>query len=388
MRTITLVAAALITIVACSTDFNDMPAVPGTPTPSPIPSGGPTVSVAQAVNRTNIVSDQPGAVALDSQLVNAWGLAFNPGGPAWVSAAGTGVSAVYNSSGGHVIPSVLIPDPACVPQGAHSTPTGQAFNATPTAFLGDTFVFVTQEGGVAGWQPTFGTAAQVRGPATCSAAYKGVTIAIGSSGQPLLFATDFRGGKIDVFDATYTPVMQGRFVDPNLPAGFAPFNIDAINGNLVVTYARQFTDLVTDIHGPGNGYVNLFNVDGGLIARMISAGELDSPWGIAMTPATFGAIPNRLLIGNFGDGTIHVYTLDPSAGLARVALQGTLGAADGSTMFIDGLWALRFGLGAGGFQSDTLYFTAGPVSGTQGVFGALAVPVTVPPTTPMTPMTK
>jgi uncharacterized protein (TIGR03118 family) len=327
----------------------------------------------QVVERTDIVSDQPGAEALDPTLVNAWGLAFNPLGFAWVSATESGISEVYDEEGNHVIPSVVIP----VPEGAEgpSAPTGQAFNGDANAFGGDRFIFVTEEGTIAGWQRANGSLATLRVDNSASeAGYKGVTIANDMSGAARLFATNFHNASVDVFDAGYAPLTtSGGFVDADIPAGFAPFNVQELDGKLVVTYAKQDEEGEDDVAGPGNGFVDLFDTDGSLIARLISQGELNAPWGIAMTPGDFGSIPHRLLVGNFGDGVINVYVLAGSGGHTQAMHEGTLVDSSGAVLAIDGLWALRFGPGAGGFETDDLYFTAGPDDETHGVFGELGI---------------
>lgn len=324
------------------------------------------------VARSDTVSDQGGAAATDPKLVNAWGLAFNPRGFAWVSATESGVSEVYAVDGRQAIPPVTIPGAP----GASSTsaPTGQFFNQNASAFQGDTFIFVSEDGVISGWQESFATQARLRvDNSTTGAIYKGVAIAQDSSGNARLFAADFHGGKVDVFDASYASLQtSGGFRDTDLPSGFAPFGIEPVNGALVVTYAKQDEDHEDDVKGAGNGYLDLFDVDGALVSRLVSNGELNSPWGVVMTPASFGAAPNRLLVGNFGDGLIHVYQLDMSVpGTASARLEGTLRDTTGNSLVIDGLWALEFPPDAGGFRSDQLYFTAGPGDEAHGVFGHL-----------------
>jgi uncharacterized protein (TIGR03118 family) len=313
------------------------------------------------VTRTDLVSDEPGAAVTDPTLVNAWGLAFNPMGIAWVSAAGSGISQVYNSSGNHVIPSVVIPTPSGKP--APSSPTGQAFNGDAGAFLGDRFIFVTQEGVIAGWQS--GAAAAIRVDNSASGAvYKGVAL-----GNVRLYAADFHNGRVDVFDVAYHSVQAG-FQDPNLPAHFAPFNVAVVQQGLVlVSYALQDSAAKSDVKGAGNGVVDLYDANGNLLGRLLSAGELNSPWGMTMAPASFAAAPGRLLVGNFGDGFIHAYDVNFANRTATLA--GMLRNSSGGPLSIDGLWALEFGPGTGGFAVNQLYFTAGPGGQAHGRFGHL-----------------
>jgi len=322
------------------------------------------------VNRNDIVTD-----ASDPSLINAWGLAFNPMGVAWVSANGTGVSEVYDSNGNHVIPPITIPPPAAlIPAGpqAPSTPTGQVFNGDVSSFAGDAFIFVTEDGTISGWQPALGSTAALRVDNSASTAvYKGVTIGTASSGENLLYAANFHNGTVDVYDASYAPVaVAGGFIDPQLPAGFAPFNVAAVNGDILVSYALQDEDMEDDVAGAGNGFIDLYDGDGNLLGRLLSGNELNSPWGMTISPFSFGAAPNNLIVGNFGDGRIHIYNFDFN-GTPQAVLAGELEDNNQTPITIDGLWALQFGPGTGGFASDTLYFTAGPNDETGGIFGSL-----------------
>jgi len=344
--------------VACSDDVKntDMNTPPGT-----VGEG--------SVARTDVVSDQPGAITTDPMLVNAWGLAFNPRGAAWVNAAESGVSAVYDATGKPVIPAVRIPAEAGEDT---SAPTGTVFNADANAFMGDTFVFVTEGGTISGWQESNGAQAVQRVDGSGdNAVYKGVTIAK-DAGRSQLYAADFAGAKIDVFDDAYAEVMGSGFADPDIPAGFAPFNVEAVRNGLVVTYAKQDDEKEDDVKGAGNGYVDMFDAHGTLIARLASQGELNSPWGVTLAPSSFSAAPDRLLIGNFGDGRIHAYDLVVSESGASAHLATALAdATTGEPIAIEGLWALKFGMDSGGFKSDELYFTAGPGDETHGRFGVL-----------------
>jgi len=316
------------------------------------------------VTRTDIATD-----ATDPTLINAWGLAFNPSGVAWVSANGTGVSVVYNADGGHVIPPITIPGPSIAEVGAQATPTGQVFNGNGNAFLGDAFIFATEDGTISAWQPVAGTAAVSRiDNSPESAVYKGVAIGQALNGDDRLYATNFHAGTVDVYDSSYH-LVQGGFVDSQLPDGFAPFNVAVVPGGVLVSYALQDADKHDDVPGAGNGFVDLYDGDGNLLTRLISGVELNSPWGMTISPSSFTAAQNNLLVGNFGDGLIHVYDFNSSNQTAT--FRGVLNTKTATPIAIDGLWALQFGPGAGGFDSDVLYFTAGPASESEGVFGSL-----------------
>jgi uncharacterized protein (TIGR03118 family) len=364
------IAALGVATSACSDD-NDS----STMTPEPTPSG------ARVVARGDIAADQAGATTMDPTLVNAWGLAFNPIGAAWVSAGGTGLSAVYDATGKQLIPSVNIPTAAG--QMPPSEPTGQAFNGDQAAFMGDKFVFVTTNGTISGWEPSFGTQAMLRVDSSPGeSAYTGVTIAKDGSGNSRLFAADFHNKKIDVFDAGYMPMTtSGNFKDPQVPADFAPFNVQEHEGAILVAFAKQDEEGEEEEKGAGLGYVDVFSIDGALMQRVVAQGDLNAPWAMVMTPASFSAAPNRLLIGNFGDGVIHVYNWSmtmtrggpviPPPSAATAQAEGALRTSDGRALVIDGLWDLKFGVDAGGFSSKVLYFTAGPNEEAHGVFGRL-----------------
>lgn len=374
MRSATIVWSSFILTAACSSATPPQPGSQGTSSSNAAIGVGSRRQHQQVVERRDIVSDRPGALAQDTDLINAWGLAFNPRGVAWVSANGSGLAAVYNEAGQHVIPSVTIP----VPNGGTppSTPTGQVFNGDTSAFKGDLFIFVTEDGTISGWQPSDGSTAMLRVDNSASGAvYKGVTIAKTAASQSMLFAANFHGGTVEAFDANYAPTStSGGFMDADIPAGFAPFNVQEVGGNLVVTYALQDADAHDDVAGPGNGFVDLYDTNGGLIARLISRDDLNSPWGVTMTPANFGSIPHRLLIGDFGDGAINVYLLTGTGKVTRAMHEGALVDDNGNPLVIEGLWALKFGPGAGGFDKNNLYFTAGPDDESHGVFGQLELP--------------
>jgi uncharacterized protein (TIGR03118 family) len=215
-------------------------------------------------------------------------------------------------------------------------------------------------------------------PVTASSVYKGLALGTSSSGATL-YATNFRSGKVDVFNNAFGPAsLSGTFTDPNLPTGYAPFGIQNINGKLYVTYAVQDSAKHDDVAGAGNGIVDIFDTNGNFLQRLVSNGQLtpsaslNSPWGLALAPSNFGQFSSDLLVGNFGDGTINVF--DPTTG----AFLGTLDDASGNPIVIQGLWGLLFGNGGNGGATDELFFSAG-IPGPDsiedhGLFGTLTVP--------------
>lgn len=337
------------------------------------------------------------AATVDPALKNPWGLTFAPTFPAWVSNAGSGTATLYFGNGGKVPHAFFSPasdisilPPAGSPPGIISAPTGQVFNGTgaftaPGQTAASLFIFATEGGTLAQFNNTptqqgglFSSATQtVVDNSANHAVYKGLASASVNKHEQL-YATDFHNGRIDVFDQTFGTVLNGpgAFTDPNLPAGYAPFGIQNINGNLFVTYAKQLgPDNVDDKAGIGHGFIDVFHPDGTFEKRFASRGVLDSPWGIALAPASFGELGGMLLVGNFGDGLINAF--DPVTG----AFIDHVVDADGEAIVIDDLWALAFSDGSTGafgpgFSANTLYFTAGIGDEEHGLFGAIsAVPV-------------
>jgi uncharacterized protein (TIGR03118 family) len=323
----------------------------------------------------NLVSNTPALRAehIDPNLVNAWGLAFNPFGFAWVADNGTGVSTLYDGSGNPQSLVVTIPGRA----GAKGSPTGTVFYGGPgfvvtkgTASGPSRFLFAAEDGGISGWSPGVDptNAIRVIDNSAQNALYKGIAISGNGSGT-LLYATDFHNGKIDVFDANFQPVaLPGRpFQDPRLPAGYGPFGLQAINGDLYVTYAKQDAQRRDDVAGRGFGFVSVFTPDGRFVRRFASGGALNAPWGMALAPASFGRFSDRLLVGNFGDGAINAYDLATGRWLGQ--LKGTHRKA----IHIDGLWGIAFGNGVSGQPVDTLFFSAGPNDEGNGLYGRIDV---------------
>jgi len=335
------------------------------------------VAIEGMVTQENKASNLPGAALTDSHLLNAWGLAFNPNGAAWVSSNGNGTSQVYDDSNDmtKLVLEVTIPPPnGGMPP---SAPTGQVFNrSASSAFMGDLFIFATEDGTIAAWQPSNGTTAVMRADNSASMAiYKAVTIAspLTALGRTQLYAADFHNNKIDVWDDQYMPVTSlGNFTDPDLPAGFAPFNVYGLGPLVLVTYAKQSDDAVDDVKGPGNGFLDVYSAEGFFLQRLISGGQLNSPWGLVFAPDNDKASVD-LAVGNFGDGMINIYNLSIKGLRVDARWEGALGdATTGKPLVIDGLWALVFGSGHAGFEADEIYFTAGPNDEADGLFGSLA----------------
>jgi uncharacterized protein (TIGR03118 family) len=311
---------------------------------------------------TNFQSDIPGvAQHVDPNLVNPWGMSVSPNGTIWVSDNGTGVSTLYRQDGTAV--SLVVEIPTAARNRGVGNPTGQVFNGTPffqvtkngnsaPAF----FIFVSEDGSISGWNPTLDQTHAIiavdngtnRG--RNSAIYKGATLGV-ANGHNLLYVTDFHTGKVETYDENFHQVNPNGFVDPNLPAGYAPFGIRNINGEIFVTYAKQDHAKEDDVPGPGFGFVNVFDTTGNFLRRLISNGNLNAPWGLAL-------VDGELWVGNFGDGLINNY--DPVTG----AFIETLMRADGTPLQFEGLWDLLP-------QAGGVFFTAGIADEEHGLFGII-----------------
>jgi uncharacterized protein (TIGR03118 family) len=328
-------------------------------------------AAAQFYDQHNLVSSDS-----DTDLVNAWGLVSGPTTPWWVSDNGTNLSTLYNAAGAKQGLIVSVP----------GAPTGAVFNITSAGFqlnagnntLGKTgkavFMFSSESGTILAWNNTGGLNATVAAvvKTTPDAIYKGLAIAKLDDTHARLYATDFHNNKVDVFDETFTPVVDvNAFVDPMLPPGYAPFGIQAIAGTIFVTYAQQDDDAEDDVAGHGHGFVDAYDPAGTFLMRVATRGKLDSPWGLAMTPAGWGAFGGKLLVGNFGDGLINVF--DPAVQNSDGTLEylGFLHSASGPPMKIEGLWALQFAQGGANGTPDQLFFTAGPDEESAGLFGVI-----------------
>ena len=319
--------------------------------------------------QTNLVSDIPGmATFTDPNLVNPWGIAESAGSPFWIADNGSGVTTLYNTVGAPQSLVVTLPAPG----GGMSAPTGAVFNGTAStgSFNKDLFIFASENGAIDGWRGALGTTGEtLLDHSAASSVFKGLAIGTVNSSN-YLYATDFHNNAITVVPDGAAPTLSGTFTDLTLPAGYAPFGIRNISGQLYVTYAQQDLAKHDDVAGPGNGFVDIFDLNGNFVKRLISNGPLDSPWGLTLAPTGFGPFGGDLLVGNFGDGTINAF--DPSSG----SYLGTVDAVGGSPLIDEGLWGLNFGNGGNGGNADTLYFTAGIPGGDavedHGLFGAIS----------------
>lgn len=356
---------------------------------------------------TPLVSDMAGKAKFQDQVLqNSWGVAFTPAGsPFWIADNNTGCSTLYDGTGvkqalqvsiplpGNVVPptdcKTVKPPPAPAPKPTPAAPTGIIWNPSPAFVVPGTvtpanskgipaiFIFDTEDGTISAWAggltPFDHAVLAVDNSNSPNAAngavYKGLAFGINVHGA-FLFATNFRAGTIDVFGppnppgGLFTPATtDGGFTDPQIPADFAPFGIQNIDGDLFVTYAKQNAQKHDDVAGPGNGFVDVFDTDGHLLRRFAGRGPLNSPWGVARASYAFGRFSGDILVGNFGNGKINVFD-------SRGRFIDELDGPNDKPLVIDELWTLTLGGGAKS-SSDTLYFTAGPNGQTDGLFGTI-----------------
>ena len=334
---------------------------------------------ATVFDQTNLVSDQFGVAQIqDKHLINPWGIAANPnGGAMWIADNDAGVATLYTGdlNGGTLGKAPLV---VSIPNGE---PTGTVFNGTSDFVVksktGESapavFIFASEDGNITGWNPNVPppapsthaqSATQVKG-----AFFTGLSIA-SAGGKNFLYAADFVGGKIDIFDGKFKQTtLSGGFKDSSIPKGFAPFNIQSLGGNLFVTYAQQDpAHPGREVFGAGKGFVDEFDTAGNLLRHVAAGGSLNAPWGLALAPKDFGSFSGDVLIGNLGDG--HISAFD---GTKHFAPEGQLKNPDGSPIAIDGLWGLRFGNGVSAGDSNALYFTSGPDHYQHGLVGSIRI---------------
>jgi len=364
----------------------------------------PNLALAQHYTQRNLISDIPGMAAhTDPNLKNPWGLTrSSDGSPWWISNNNSGTSTLADGRGSPIdifveanhqtSNFVVVPPPGSARRGTLSAPTGIVFNGSATDFLLDKgrpaskpaiFIFATEDGTISGWNPDVNLLPGGSPPspdavlevdnsdngAPDSAVYKGMTSGeIG--GQKFLYVTNFRDGRVEVYDTHFHAVhlAEGAFDDEHIPFGFAPFNIQNIGGSLFVTYAKQDAARHDPVGGDGLGFVDIFSTRGELQGRLEHGNWFNAPWGIVWTPRDFGEFSNTILVGNFRSGWIAAFN-----GFTRQFI-GFVLKPDNSLVFIDGLWSLTFGNNGAAGASTTLFFTAGPNNEMDGLFGTL-IPV-------------
>ena len=312
------------------------------------------------------------ALTVDPALVNPWGLSISPRGPWWISNQGTNTSTLYTGAGAKIPLTVSIPQAPNGPQG----PTGQVFNNTASFVLPTggkaAFIFASLDGSISAWNGAQGTKAVVF-PSAPGRIYTGLAIN-STGGQDYLYATNAATGKIDVYDGNFAlTTVKGGFVDPTLPAGLTPFNVQSVGGHVFVTYAIPGS--AQDDAALGQGAVSEFGADGTFVRRVATGGNLTSPWGIARAPFNFGKFSHDLLVANFssqGFGFIDAYDFKTGA------FEGQLLNADLSPINIPYLWGIAFGNGGLGGPTNQLFFNAGIGDEQHGLFGSLAA-VPAPP---------
>ena len=340
-------------------------------------SSGVVFARADSYSWQNFQSDIAGVAGhTDSNLVNPWGMAASSGGTIWVANNGTGTSTLYAQDGTANSLVVTVPPSRHNRDGAN--PTGIVFNSTAFFVVSKNgvsgpsrFIFASEDGSISGWNPQVDATHAIIAVDTGGghggdggdsnldnggnngndhAIYKGATVGV-ASGHNFLYVTNFHSGHVETYDENFHRVNNNAFADPNLPHGYAPFGIHNLNGQIFVTFAQQDRKREDEVAGPGKGFVDVFDTSGNLLRRVVSNGNLNAPWGLAL-------VNGELWVGNFGDGRINNY--DPATG----TFLETLSTADGTPLEFNGLWDL-LPLG------DGVYFTAGIADEEHGLFGLI-----------------
>src|SRR5882757_489985 len=344
-----------------------------------------TVNAASAFSFTNLVSDTAGSGALnvDANLKNPWGVVFGPTTPVWVANNHSETSTLYDGTGNNPVNLIVNTPPT---NSVDFAPTGIVYNGAATDFMVTAagksgparFIFSGEGGMIAGWSPTVDQTHSVTmfpapGGDSGGAIYKGLAIAK-NGGASFLYATDFHNNKIDVFDTNFAKqtLAAGAFTDPKLPAGYAPYGIQTIlNGTngapqIYVSYAKQDADAEDNVSGAGLGKVDIYDPAGTLVKELVMPGGwLNGPWGLALAPADFGTLSGTLLVGNFGDGVINGY--DPANG----TFMGAVTDSAGHPIAMPGLWGIAFGNDAVNQPHNTLFLAAGTNDEANGVYGRI-----------------
>ena len=319
----------------------------------------------------------------DLDLRNGWGIAASATGPWWVNVNEMDLSKIYNGEG-------VVQDLNVVVTGG---PTGivnyggDGFLVTDgTVSAPARFLFATLSGTITAWNPTVGPAPPagesfvVVDQTSEGAVYTGLAIADTSAGTRL-YAADFANARVDVFDESFDPVtLTNAFVDRRLPSGYAPFGIQTLAGRVFVAYAKVDPSTGDEQAGHGLGIIDMFDTDGKFLARVGAHAQLNAPWGMAIAPDNFGAASGKLLVSNFGDGTIAVFNV--SADMRRFMPAGVLRDTSHRPIVIDGIWGIGFGNNAASGPSNALYFAAGPDDEEHGSFGRILPASSTPTTTP------
>ena len=358
----------------------------------------------QHYTQTNLVSNASGtAPVTDPQLINPWGISRGSGSPWWISDNATGFSTLYNGAG--LKQPLIVTIPPADPNNKNTptgTPTGTIFNGSQTDFLlapakPAVFLFSTIDGAIAGWNPTVAaTLAVTVVKTTDGSSYTGLTSAF-INGKPLLYAANFNKGRVDVYDSAFHVVQlsgehfnedssdrdvqsaENAFVDERLPRDYAPFNVQAVGNDIVVTYALHEEGARFETDGPGLGFVDIYSSTGRLLRRLEHGDWLNAPWGVTLAPLDFGRFSDDLLIGQFaGGGDTQSSGFIAAYDLATGKFDGLLQNASGKPLAINGVWALSPGNvspnnnDAAAVPATEVYFTAGPNHGSGGLFGYLA----------------
>jgi len=352
-----------------------------------VPDAGPRTLKRNAYVQVNLVAtkaEYKPHFFVDERLANAWGVTIRPpgkGGHWWITNAGSGTTTTYIGDAPGVEFGRDELEVVEIPVGkVHarvqkaSQPTGQVYTGfTSQDFVVEgegkrgsaKFVFVTLDGTVSAWTTDQTKSVNVIDIGGESAVFTGCAVTEAPTGNRL-YVCDWGNRKVRVYDGQWKEAaIAGDFKDPSVDDYFNIYNLQQINGKLYAAWARLGNDPGEAEAYPGYGFISEFDLEGRLLRSFGSHAMLNAPWGFALAPKDFGALSNCLLVGNFGDGRVLAYNLETGVYV------DVMRDADGKPFEIDGLWGMLFGNGVTLGYTNHMYFAAGPVVETEGVFGKL-----------------
>src|SRR5579859_266439 len=335
-RTLAAVVACGLFATAGAVSASAARAVPDWGGPPPPPPPPPPANMpAERYQQTNLVGNASGlgAAVVDPKLVDPWDLARSTTGPWWVADRATGVATLYDGKGAKTALTVTVP---------HGSPTGQIFNGSSDFALAPgkpaLYLFTSLTGTISGWNPAVNKTMAIQKVApSAKSVLTGMTIAQVGDTQ-YLYVADLKQAKVTVYDTKFAPVSLGAhaFVDPDLPKGYAPFNVQNIGNNIYVAYAQQNTAKNFVNFGAGLGYVDVFSPAGELIRRLQHGSWFNAPFGLVLAGTDFGGFSHKLIVGQFGSGTLAAF--DDQTG----KFEGYITDKNNKVISIAGLWALSF----------------------------------------------
>ena len=341
-----------------------------------------TAQTAGTYQVTPIISDVAitGATpTIDAGFIDPWGI--SGGNTLWINTNVTGFSYLSSVLGVPGSFKAVIPPASGTGTGQ---PTGTVQNTTTGFILSNgskaSFLFATLDGTISGWNGATSATGnhaliQVNNNSS-SAVYTDMALVTNTTGTFLLVPNFGLGAKVEIYNTSFQPAtLAGSFTDPNIPTGYAPYAIKSIGTQVFVTYMKRTTPpfaagaaTYQEILGTNTGFVSVFDVNGNFVARAVTGGNLNAPWGVTIAPASFGIYGGDLLVGNFGDGLITAYK--PTTDGTPYVYQGTVADSTGKPIAYPGLWEIFVSTSTAAVP-NSIYFDAGTGGETHGLFGVI-----------------